>query len=105
MWNFIKESANGKLDESMVRDFTRQILEGLNYLHESNVIHLDLKARNILLDSHDVLKLADFGLSMRLREDTSTTRQFSTCRGTCTHIAPEMIDPKHGKYGRKVDIW
>ena len=85
--------------------FTRQILDGLNYLHSNNVIHLDLKARNILLDTYKIVKLADFGLSMRLSEDTSTTRQFNTCKGTCTHIAPEMIDPNNGKYGRKVDIW
>ena len=105
MWKVIKNSAGGKLEEKIVRYYTKQILEGLVYLHSNNVIHLDLKARNILIDAGNVLKLADFGLSMRLREDTSTTRQFSTCKGTCTHIAPEMIDPKCGKYGRKVDIW
>jgi serine/threonine protein kinase len=69
------------------------------------VIHLDLKARNVLIDTNNILKLADFGLSMKLKEDILTSRQFSTSKGTFTHMAPEMIDSKYGKWGRKVDIW
>ena len=94
-----------RLDESLTKNFTKQILEGLDYLHTNNVIHLDLKARNVLIDADNVLKLADFGLSMRLRDDICTSRQFNTCKGTYTHMAPEMIDTKFGKWGRKVDIW
>ena len=101
----IKESKDGRLNETIVKDYTKQILVGLDYLHSNNVIHLDLKAGNILLDAHNILKLADFGLSIKLPEGTATSRRFSTCKGTCTHIAPEMIDPKFGKWGRKVDIW
>ena len=101
----IKESNDGRLKEPTVKDYTKQILDGLDYLHSNNVIHMDLKARNILLDNRNVLKLADFGLSIKLPESAVTSRRFNTCKGTCTHMAPEMIDPKFGKWGRKVDIW
>lgn len=40
------------------------ICEGLNYLHEQNIVHSDLKPENILLDDYRIPKIADFGLSM-----------------------------------------
>ena len=103
LWDKIQE--RGKLDEQLVKEYTKQILEGIDYLHSHNVIHSDLKARNILIDDGDILKLADFGLSKKLPSDFVTSRVFGTCSGTCTHLAPEIIKAKNGKYGRKIDIW
>ena len=84
---------------------TKQILDGLRYLHAQNVIHRDLKAKNILIDGEGVLKLADFGISLKIDFENSSSKQFVSCKGTCTHLAPEMVGPKNKKYGRKVDIW
>ena len=105
LWDMIKQSDHYKLNEYTVRNYTRQILEGLDYLHGKHVIHRDLKSKNILIDAEGVIKLADFGLSLKLNAENSTSRQFNTGHGTCTHMAPEMFNPKFGKYGRKVDIW
>ena len=49
------------LDELKVRKFTRQLLEGLLYLHQRSIIHHNIKCSNILLDENGDIKLADFG--------------------------------------------
>lgn len=54
------------LSESEARKAMRQILEGVSYLHDRNIAHLDLKPQNLLLsieDSCDDIKLCDFGIS------------------------------------------
>ena len=51
------------INENLVRVYTKQILEGIEYLHVNNAVHRDIKAANILVDSSGVCKLADFGSS------------------------------------------
>ena len=57
----------GALNEILTRKYTKQILEGLTYLHENRIVHRDIKGANILRDSHGNIKLADFGASKRLQ--------------------------------------
>jgi len=57
------------------------ICSGLKYLHGRNIIHLDLKPQNILMDATMVPKIADFSLSRFLSEQKSKTIT-SNCRGT-----------------------
>ena len=51
----------GPLDECVIRSFTKQLLEGLDFLHTNGVIHADLKGANILFDGKENIKLSDFG--------------------------------------------
>jgi mitogen-activated protein kinase kinase kinase len=53
----------GAFEESVIKNFTKQLLGGLHYLHTQGVIHSDLKGANILSDGNGVIKLSDFGAS------------------------------------------
>ncbi|XP_066339281.1 uncharacterized protein [Miscanthus floridulus] len=66
----------------------RGICEGLHYLHEENVLHLDLKPSNILLDYNLVPKITDFGLS-RCFDDKQTRTFTHNVNGSMGYMAPE----------------
>lgn len=51
----------GSFSENVIRVYTRQILNGLDYLHQNGIIHRDIKGANILVDTKGTAKLADFG--------------------------------------------
>lgn len=57
-------SKNGDMfDDKLIRTFFRQLIEGIEYLHESSIAHLDLKPENLLLGANFSMKIADFDLS------------------------------------------
>lgn len=51
----------GRLDESVIRVYTRQLLLGLEYLHGNGIAHRDIKGANVLVANDGTIKLADFG--------------------------------------------
>merc|ERR1719378_1994318 len=57
------KSKQGKLSSNQVRDFSRQLLTGIEFCHANRIIHRDLKPQNLLIDSSMRLKIADFGLA------------------------------------------
>nr|CAG8485619.1 906_t:CDS:10 [Entrophospora candida] len=79
---------NGPLKEPVVRSFTRQILLGLEYLHNEGILHRDIKADNILVNEDGICKISDFGISKK--------------SGTIFWMAPEVFTKG---YSAKVDIW
>jgi mitogen-activated protein kinase kinase kinase len=58
----------GAFEEALVRNFVRQILQGLNYLHERDIIHRDIKGANILVDNKGGIKISDFGISKKVAD-------------------------------------
>jgi len=57
-------SLGGPLSPSRVRDFSRQLLKGMEFCHANRIIHRDLKPQNLLIDNSSMhLKIADFGLA------------------------------------------
>lgn len=89
-----------RLIDSQVRAYTRQILTGLKYLHDRNVMHRDIKCGNILVDAHGLIKLADFGLA----KETSKLNELKSCKGSAYWMAPEVINPRKS-YWLPADIW
>ncbi|PIN09339.1 MEKK [Handroanthus impetiginosus] len=90
-----------KLGDSQVSAYTRQILNGLNYLHSENVVHRDIKCANILVDASGSVKLADFGLAK-----VTILNDIKSCKGTPRWMAPEVVNQKnHQGYGLAADIW
>src|SRR5690606_31413243 len=58
----------GRLSEDVVRQYTKQLLLGLDYLHKNRIVHRDIKGANVLVGLDGVLKLADFGASREIQE-------------------------------------
>ncbi|KAF5316572.1 hypothetical protein D9619_006466 [Psilocybe cf. subviscida] len=92
--------AFGKLNERLVASYVVKILEGLHYLHTSDVVHCDLKAANILTTKNGNVKLSDFGVSLNLR---AMEREIKDVAGTPNWMAPEVIELKGAS--TKSDIW
>ncbi|KAK4740848.1 hypothetical protein SAY87_024436 [Trapa incisa] len=86
------------LHNSQVSAYTRQILHGLKYLHNMDVIHRDIKCANILVDANGSAKLADFGLA-------KTIKDVNSCQGTAYWMAPEVVSSSKAGYGLSADIW
>ena len=56
------------MGEGAIARYTRQLLEGLNYLHAHGVAHRDIKGANILVSQYNEVKLADFGASKKIED-------------------------------------
>ncbi|KNC46277.1 STE/STE11 protein kinase [Thecamonas trahens ATCC 50062] len=100
--SFIKKMDKNGLDEAAAQLYTKQILNGLAYLHAKDIVHRDIKSANILLaifGSHQVCKIADFGASKSL----SHLAEFASVVGTPNFMAPEVIRQRGGSH--KSDIW
>lgn len=91
-----------KLTDSQAAQIMHGVLKAVEYMHNQNVIHRDIKPQNILISSKKNLsqvKLADFGLSS---EYDSHTMENEKC-GTLWFMAPEQTGKSF--YSRSVDIW
>ncbi|KAL8414781.1 hypothetical protein RB594_005838 [Gaeumannomyces avenae] len=98
----------GALPEPLVRSFVRQILNGLSYLHNRDIIHRDIKGANILVDNKGFIKISDFGISKKVEatnvlNGANNAKHRPSLQGSVFWMAPEVV--KQTSYTRKADIW
>ncbi|GAA5873625.1 hypothetical protein JCM16303_001185 [Sporobolomyces ruberrimus] len=95
---------HGKFEENVIRFFTLQILDGLEYLHSLGILHRDMKADNILIDQDGMCKISDFGTSKK-SGDIYQNNENMSMQGSIFWMAPEVIHNNKQGYSAKADIW
>jgi mitogen-activated protein kinase kinase kinase len=98
--------------EPLVKNFVRQILAGLSYLHSRDIIHRDIKGANILVDNKGGVKISDFGISKRVEASHLLGARASgggghvhrtSLQGSVYWMAPEVV--RQTAHTKKADIW
>uniref|UniRef100_A0A2P2LWZ4 Uncharacterized protein MANES_02G147900 n=1 Tax=Rhizophora mucronata TaxID=61149 RepID=A0A2P2LWZ4_RHIMU len=88
----------GRYSEQHAANIFKDVMFVIKYCHDMGVVHRDIKPENILLTSSGKIKLADFGMAMRI----SNGQTLSGLAGSPAYVAPEVLS---GNYSEKVDIW
>lgn len=98
-------SRHVRLGENQTRGILKQILEGVTYLHNNNIVHRDIKLENILLTSINpiLVQLTDFGFANFVDTNQKTETEMTSMVGTGTYVAPEVIDARG--HGKPVDLY
>ncbi|KAL3312835.1 hypothetical protein Ciccas_008568 [Cichlidogyrus casuarinus] len=89
------------MNEAEVIKYIKQVLDGLQHMHEASVVHLDLKPENIMVEtsrSTDI-KLVDFGLASKLNPN----EEVKVTTATAEFAAPEIAE--FGSVGFYTDMW
>ncbi|XP_035241289.1 serine/threonine-protein kinase SIK2 [Anguilla anguilla] len=91
---------HGRLSEPEARRKFWQILSAVEYCHNRNIVHRDLKAENLLLDGHMNIKIADFGFGNFFQPG----EPLATWCGSPPYAAPEVFEGQQYE-GPQLDIW
>lgn len=87
-----------RYSEHRAANIFKELMLVIKYCHEMGVVHRDVKPENILLSTSGKIKLADFGLAMRV----ANGQRLTGLAGSPAYVAPEVLS---GNYSEKIDIW
>uniref|UniRef100_A0AAF5Q632 Polo kinase n=2 Tax=Wuchereria bancrofti TaxID=6293 RepID=A0AAF5Q632_WUCBA len=97
----IQNAPGGRLRDNSARLYLLQIVDAVTYLHEQiGILHRDLKPSNILLCSNDQVKLADFGLALKLNDLPYSS--MNVC-GTPNYLSPQVL--KQEGHSKESEAW
>ena len=82
------------LTDLQIWDVFRQILKGLKYLHENDIVHGDIKPQNLLVNESGVIKIADFGISKMIQSTEGEKEKLLETAGTPAFMSPELCSGK-----------
>ncbi|XP_069142325.1 serine/threonine-protein kinase Nek4-like isoform X3 [Argopecten irradians] len=100
LYTKLKENKGQALDERQVVEWFVQIAMALQYMHERNILHRDLKTQNIFLTKSKIIKVGDLGIARVL---DSSSDMATTLIGTPYYMSPELFSNK--PYNHKSDVW
>jgi serine/threonine-protein kinase BUR1 len=106
------ENPKVKLEESHIKCYMLQLLEGVRYLHDNHILHRDMKAANLLINNKGILQIADFGLARHYDEDVPVAgqgggiarRDYTSLVVTRWYRPPELLLQLR-KYTTAIDMW
>jgi len=89
---------------SQIKYIFHELVLGLKYLHENNILHRDLKPLNILLSAKNEIKIGDFGLARIFSNSPNAKKIYTNQVVTVCYRAPELLLGETN-YSTKIDIW
>ena len=107
LYKYLMKTKQG-FQEKQAKIIFSKILEGVQFIHDSDICHLDLTLDNILLDDKYNPIITDFGLSLENIKNKKNEYKLindDLIRGTEPYICPIMRYGKNGYYGIKADIF
>jgi serine/threonine protein kinase len=103
--NLYSYISTSKLSIDLIQSYAYQLLRAVNYCHDNNILHRDIKTKNIVIDKEGILKLIDFGSSIIIDEDYITESLPLTCPiVTLWYRSPEQLLGIN-KYSFPLDMW
>jgi tRNA A-37 threonylcarbamoyl transferase component Bud32 len=96
---------HGPLDVAEAVEVALGVTAGVAAAHDRDVVHRDLKPGNVLFDAAGAVKVADFGLALRLVNGENPTASDFRVAGTAAYMSPEQADGKIKEVGRRSDVW
>ena len=86
-------SIHKKFSEEQTRFFICGIILSLEYIHSKGIIHRDIKPENLVLDAKGYVRLTDFGIAKKIKEDNSNESS-----GTPGYMSPEVLNSKNHSF-------
>ena len=97
----LRQYLKNPIKEKWCQYYFCQLTNGLKYLAKHNILHRDIKPRNILLTNNKkVLKIADFGFAKQTKKEINL---YKTICGSPLYMAPELMG--HNEYNKQTDLW